>query len=621
MHEILDDILPRVSKPARYTGGEFNAIIKDHESTDVKFALAFPDTYEIGMSNLGLRILYHILNKREDTLAERVFTPWTDMEEEMRQHGLSLFGLESKTPVKDFDILGFSLGYELTYSNVLNMLDLSGIPVLSSERTEDHPLVIAGGCCTFNPEPLADFMDAFVIGEGEEVVNDVVDMYKLHRNDGRETLLRKLAQIEGVYIPSLYQVSYNPDGTVKEVAPKEDGIPAVVTKRFVKNIDSAEYPETPVMPFIDTVHDRIPLEIMRGCSRGCRFCQAGIIYRPVRQRSPEKLKDLAEVLSANTGYDEIALLSLSSSDYRGIEDLVKDLIVKYEDQRIGLSLPSIRADARYIDLASEIQKVRKSGLTLAPEAGTQRLRDVIDKNVTEEDLIGAVEAAYRYGWKRVKLYFMIGLPTETDEDIEGIASLASNVAHAGRKMGIRPTVGVSVSSFVPKPHTPFQWHAQDSIEEIERKQNILKRSIRDKCVSLSWHDSRTSRLEAILSRGDRRLGAAILRAWQDGCRFDAWHEFFNYDKWMSALASAGLDPEFYANRKREYTEVLPWDHISCGVNKQFLIREDKRAETGETTPDCRSEDGKCTGCGVSRLIPVSADGDEEVTDVPCITKA
>ena len=574
----LDDILPRVAKPARYTGGEYNAVHKDHADVDVKFALAFPDTYEIGMSNLGIRILYHILNRRSDTVAERVFAPWTDMEAEMRDQAIPLFALESGLPVREFDIIGFSLGYELSYTNVLNMLDLAGITVVASERGDSDPLIIAGGCCTVNPEPMADFIDAFVIGEGEDVIHELIDAVKAHRSEGKAALLRSLSQIPGVYVPSLGNK---------------------VTRRIVLDLDSAEYPDAPVMPFIETVHDRIALEVMRGCSRGCRFCQAGIIYRPVRQRSAGKLSELAETLVANTGYDEISLLSLSTADYRGIEGLVRDLIERFEPQRIGISLPSLRADAACMELASEIQKVRKSGLTLAPEAGTQRLRDVINKNVTEEDLLGAVEAAFRFGWKRVKLYFMIGLPTETDEDIRGIAHLAEEVRRIGKRIGFRPTVNISVASFVPKPHTPFQWRAQDSIEEIERKQEVLKRALVGKHAELSWHDARTSNLEAVLARGDRRLGKVILLAWQSGCRFDAWHEEFDYSKWIAAFEQAGLDPAFYANRRRDYEEVLPWDHIDCGESKEFLIREDELAETGGLTPDCRLD--KCNACGVSRL--------------------
>ena len=615
MQDFLNDILPRVTKPARYTGGEYNAVLKDHQSVDVKFALAFPDAYEIGMSNLGVRILYHILNKREDTVAERVFAPWTDMEAEMRNCKLPLFGLESKTPVKDFDIIGFSLGYELSYTNVLNMLDLSGIPVLAADRDESHPLVIAGGCCTFNPEPMTDFIDAFVIGEGEEVIHEIVDTFKKHRGEGRERLLRALAHLEGVYVPSLYEVSYNADGTVNEVLPIDSDVPKTVTKRLMWNLDEAEYPDALVMPFIETVHDRVSLEVMRGCSRGCRFCQAGMVYRPVRSRSPQKLMDLAERICANTGYDEISLMSLSTADYPGIGELVRTLIEKYKSQKIGLSLPSIRADAQCIQLAAEIQKVRKSGLTLAPEAGTQRMRDVIDKNVTEEDLFSAVETAFRYGWQRIKLYFMIGLPTETDEDVEGIAKLATQVAQIGRNMRKRPTIGVSVSSLVPKPHTPFQWRAQDTTDEMDRKQRILKETLRSRDVSLSWHDVYTSRLEAVLARGDRRLGRAIYLAWKKGCYFDAWSEYFHYNRWIDAIVEAGLDPGFYANRQRPYEEVLPWDHIKCGVDKQFLIREDKRAESGETTVDCRVD--KCTGCGMMHMLPA---GEEGVPDVPCAFK-
>ena len=590
--------MPRVTKPAQYTGGEFNAVLKDPACVNIRFALAFPDIYEIGMSNLGLRILYHILNRRSDTYAERVFAPWVDMEAEMREHSLPLFSLETKTPVRDFDILGFSLGYELSYTNVLDMLDLSGIPILASERNDDHPLIIAGGCCTFNPEPLSDFIDAFVIGEGEEVVGEFIDAYLENRAKGRSNLLRALASVPGVYVPSLYRVAYNEDGTVQSVMPKE-GVPARVTKRIIADLEEAEYPDRLVMPFVDTVHDRIPLEVMRGCSRGCRFCQAGMIYRPVRQRSADKLMKQAEELSAATGYDEMSLISLSTADYVGIQDLVRRLMDRYESERIGISLPSIRADADCVGLANEIQKVRKSGLTLAPEAGTQRLRDVIDKNVTEEDLFAAVEAAFNCGWRRIKLYFMIGLPTETDEDVAGIARLASAVAGIGRRMGIKPTIGVSVSSFVPKPHTPFQWRAQDSLEEIERRQEILKREIRSRDISLSWHDSRTSRLEAVLSRGDRRLGKAILLAWRSGCKLDAWHEHFDYAKWASAIEEVGLDPGFYANRARDYSETLPWDHIDCGVSKEFLKSENESADREETTVDCRLD--KCHGCGAAQL--------------------
>lgn len=613
-HDVLDHILPRVTKPARYTGGEFNAVLKDHAGVDVKFALAFPDVYEIGMSNLGLRILYHVLNRRDDTAAERVFAPWVDMEAEMREHGLELFTLESRTPLREFDVLGFSLGYELTYTNVLNMLDLAGIPVRSAERGDEWPLVIAGGCCTFNPEPMAEFMDAFVIGEGEEIVHEIIEAVKACKTAGKDVLLGRLARIPGVYVPSLYEVSYNDDGTVRRVLPKEDGVPRFVAKRLVWDIDNVDYPDRPVVPFIEVVHNRIPLEIMRGCSRGCRFCQAGIIYRPTRERSTGKLMELADALVRSTGYDEISLLSLSAADYRGIENLVRSVIEKYESRKVGVSLPSIRADAPCVELAAEIQKVRKSSLTLAPEAGTQRMRDVIDKNVTDEDLFSAVEAAFRFGWRKIKLYFMIGLPTEADEDVRGIAKLASKVAKIGRRMGCRPTVNVSIACFVPKPHTPFQWRAQDTIEELERKQTLVRYAITDRAIHVSWHDAKSSALEAALARGDRRVGEAVHLAWKNGCRFDAWHEHFDYEKWLKAFREAGLEPALYANRKRDYEEMLPWEHIDCGVTKRFLKMEDVRAEAGELTRDCRLD--KCTGCGLTKMLPRG-----EELDVACANKA
>ena len=578
----IDEVLPRVAKPARYTGGELNSIVKLPDEVSVRVALAFPDVYEVGMSNLGLRILYHVLNLRADVAAERVFAPALDMEEEMRNAGIPLFSLESSLPVKDFDIIGFSLAYEMSYTTVLNMLDLAGIPVCASDRTDDDPIIIVGGHCATNPEPMADFIDAFVIGDGEEVVVDIITVYRENSGD-RKKILKALSEIEGVYVPGVYQHS----------------TPVIqIRARRVTDLENAPFPDRLIVPFTEAVHDRVTLEVMRGCSRGCRFCQAGMITRPVRERSLPKLCEQAKTLLDNTGYEEVALTSLSSADYSGIGQLVHTLISTHESDKVGISLPSLRADAGCVYLAAEIQRVRKSGLTFAPEAGTQRLRDVINKNVSEEDLLNAVEAAVECGWRRIKLYFMIGLPTETDEDLEGIGQLVTHVIDIGRKHRAPLTLNVTISPFVPKPHTPFQWRAMDTLEELEGKIALIRPLLRGKNISLSWHDPRSSRVEAALARGDRRLGKVIREVWKSGGKLE--QDNYNHDRWQAAFDSAGLDITEFANREIPKDAPLPWDHISVGVSKQFLAREDDKASSGKTTPDCRF--GTCAACGLKEVL-------------------
>lgn len=595
-------VLSRVIKPGRYTGNEVNCVKKDHAKVDVTVALALPDVYEVGMSNLGLKILYQILNNRVDTAAERVYAPWVDMEAEMRAQNIPLFSLETFTPVRDFDIFGFSLQYEMIYTNVLNMLDLAGIPLLTAERTEESPLVIAGGPSVFNPEPVADFFDLFVIGEGEEVIEEVVETYgrwkKTGKSGGRLGLLKQMASINGIYVPSLYDVDYNDDGTVNRVTPNCQEAKPTVTKRVIKDLNTVEFATKPVMPYLDIVHDRIMLELFRGCTRGCRFCQAGVIYRPVRERKPDKLIEFAQQLVDQTGYNEISLTSLSSADYSHLHDIVRALMDRFKDQGVSVSLPSLRIDSFSIELAKEVQEVRKSGLTFAPEAGTQRMRNVINKGVTEQDLERAVGAAFGAGWSTIKLYFMIGLPTETDEDVEGIAKLAYRVLDMYKEVKGRrgAKVTVSVSSFVPKAHTAFQWFGQNTTDEIERKQRMLRERLRDRSISFNWHDSKTSFLEGIFSRGDRRLSKVLLIAWRNGAKFDGWSEHFKFNVWMEAIKEAGLNPHFYANRERRADETMPWDHISCAVDKKFLVREYQNAVAEAHTVDCRRE--SCSACGV-----------------------
>ena len=608
--ELTIDILSSVQKPARYTGGEFASIIKPADEVEATICLAFPDVYEVGMSYLGFKILYHLLNKQQGVQAERVYAPWIDMEAKMRERHIPLRTLETKKTLKECDIVGFTLQYELSYTNILNMLDLGGVPVLAAERTEEDPLVIVGGPCVYNPEPLADFFDFAIIGEGEEVMAEVMEAYKAWKRagkpGGRQAFLQEVVKINGIYVPSFYEVEYNENLTVKEVRPVNANAPAVVYKRVVRDMNSVDFPTSPVVPFGEIVHDRIMLEVFRGCSRGCRFCHAGMVYRPVRERKPEVLKDLARQLVDNTGYNEISLVSLSSADYSCLAPMVHDMIDEFKDDRVSVSLPSLRIDSFCVAIAKEIQAVRKSGLTFAPEAGSQKMRGVINKGVTEEDLMNAVGAAFESGWNSVKLYFMIGLPFENDDDVLAIADLARKVQYkyyqVTGKRGCKVTC--SASFFVPKPYTAFQWFAQDDLENIRRKQFLLKDEIKTiKNVTLNYHDSKTGIIEAVFARGDRKVGKALLAAWQKGARFDGWSDCFDYERWLEACAEAGLDKDFYAARQRGEHEVFPWEHISPGVSRKFLWNEWQKAYAQQLTHDCRRS--TCTGCGVCQKLGVN----------------
>ncbi|MDP4182771.1 MAG: TIGR03960 family B12-binding radical SAM protein [Bacillota bacterium] len=600
---ISDEILLNVEKPSRYIGNEWNSVKKDLSNIKIRFAFCFPDVYEVGMSHLGMKILYHLMNNREDTYCERVFMPWVDMEAKMREKGIPLFALESQSPVGDFDIFGFTLQYEMSYTNIVNAINLSGLPLFSRERTKEHPFICAGGPCAYNAEPLADLIDFFVIGEGEEVLLEILDVYSAWKdeNASREEFLERISRIEGVYVPSFYDVIYKQDGVLEKIVPKKNEYPEKIKKRIIKDLNNVFFPENIIVPFTDIVHDRIMLELFRGCTRGCRFCQAGFIYRPVRERKTERLTDLAKKLVDSSGYEEISLTSLSTSDYTKLPELTGELINEMEKKKVNLSLPSLRIDSFSLDLMEKAQKVRKSGLTFAPEAGTQRLRDVINKGVTEEDLINSATLAFNGGWNGVKLYFMIGLPTETIEDVEGIADLGYKVVDAymsvpKEKRGKGLNITISTSSFVPKPFTPFQWEPQDSIEMLRDKQKALKNKIKSKFISYNWHDSKLSLLEAVFARGDRRLCQVLVRAWEKGCKFDAWGEHFKFNEWMEAFSECGIDPHFYANRKRNFDEVLPWDHIDIGVSKKFLIKEAEKANAAELTSNCRQS---CSGCGAA----------------------
>ena len=602
MVKLEQEMLQAVEKPARYTGGEWNAQPKDSAAVLCRIALAMADVYEVGMSNLGLKILYEILNRRDDIAAERVYAPWLDMEEEMRRRGIPLFSLETFREVSSFDILGFSLQYELLITNTLNMLDLAGLPLHAAERTDEQPFVIGGGPCVYNTEPIADFFDFFVLGDGEEIVVEVCDALiawkKEGRPDGRRGFLRRAARISGVYVPSFYAPEYDAQGMFTGLCLLDEAASPQIYRRVVKDLDAAPFLEKPVVPYLGIVHDRLMLELFRGCTRGCRFCQAGMAYRPVRERRPETLESLARTLFDSTGYNEMSLTSLSSADYSCLSPLVDGLLAGTQGERVSFSLPSLRIDSFSVDIAERLQQVRKSGLTFAPEAGTQRLRDVINKNVTEDDLLHSVRTAFEQGWKAVKLYFMMGLPTETDEDIVGIAELAQKVVDCYKevkgKRGVKVTV--SVSCFVPKAYTPFQWFAQVPQEEFERRQRLLKESIRDRAISFHYHDARASVLEGALSRGDRRLSAVIETAWRNGAKFDGWTDQFKDEVWKDAFCRCGVAPEFYSRRTRDLEEALPWAHTSPGVSEDFLRREWQRAQEAALTHDCRRE--TCTGCGV-----------------------
>ena len=609
----LERILLRVQKPARYTGGEYNEIIKDKANVDVRFAMCFPDTYEIGMSNLGLRILYGSMNEAEGVWCERAFAPWGDMEEEMRKADIPLYALESGDSLKEFDFVGFSLGYEMAYTNVLNMLDLAHIPLHSDQRGEDDPIIVAGGTCVYNGEPLADFIDIFSLGEGEDVTLEMIDLYRKGKQEGwsRAEFLQNAAQVPGLYVPSLYEVTYHEDGTVQAITPTH-GAPEHIRKRIVADLDKSYFPVKTIIPSTDIVHDRVMLEVFRGCIRGCRFCQAGYCYRPVRPRSVDLLVKQGIESCKDSGYQEMTLSSLSTSDYRPLTELCDGLLEYCDPRNININLPSLRADGFSMGIMQRLQRVRKTSITFAPEAGTQRMRDTINKNVKEEDLLQSCRTAFEGGCNAVKLYFMLGLPTETDEDVIGIAQLAEKVYWTWKSYAVNKSRGlritVSTSFFVPKPFTPFQWEAQITREEYHRRVDLLRNSIKNKSIQYNWHEMETSYIEAVLARGDRRLGKLLETVWRKGGRLDSWSEYFSFERWMEAFAETGIDPDFYALRERPKDESLPWSMIDIGVHPEYLWREREQAYRSVITPDCRVQ---CMGCGANCLLPDGVFCDED----------
>lgn len=602
MKKLTDHILYKVEKPSRYVGGELNQVVKNPKEVDIRFAFCFPDVYEVGMSHLGTRILYHTINERKDTYCERVFAPWPDMEAQLRENKIPLMSLETKDPLTEFDILGFTLQYEMSYTNILNMLDMAGITYRASERGEDEPIIMAGGPCAYNPEPLYDIVDFFEIGEGEEIMNDVLDVYKKYQGQGKKKeFLREIAKIEGVYVPSLYDVTYNEDGTIKEFKPKYDDVPAKVKKRIINNFDKVDFPLDMIVPYSEIVHDRVVLETSRGCTNGCRFCQAGMIYRPVREKTTNTLLDQARKMIDATGYQEVSLASLSICDYSDIQNLVSSLILEHGGKNVGVALPSIRVDAFSVDLIKEIQKVRKTGLTFAPEAGSQRMRDIINKGLTEERILEATKSAFESGWSTIKLYFILGLPYEEIEDAAGIGELAEKMAAVyygipkeKRAKGLKITVSTSI--LVPKPFTPFQWAPMARPEEVWNKIDAVKGAIKTRAINYNYHEQKTSFMEAVFARGDRRTCELLIKAFEKGARFDGWSEYFNYELWMEAMKECNIDEDFYVYRDRSYDEILPWDFIDIGVNRKYLEVENEKAKKAELTQNCRKG---CTGCGIN----------------------